>query len=97
MPPIHHVISHFRSQCRGVEGAGNTDLSSCCRLPSSGKIIITITRLRVNKDKPKGWFKGNWMVGGWVAYKILVTIPEAKSFPFGGFGLWTGIWPQACQ
>ena len=23
-------------------------------------ISLTKTRLRVDKDKPKGWFKGNW-------------------------------------
>ena len=22
--------------------------------------IMTVTRLRVDKDKPKGWFMGNW-------------------------------------
>ena len=22
--------------------------------------FVMITRLRVDKDKPKGWFKGNW-------------------------------------
>ena len=40
-------------------------------------------------------------VGGWVAHKILVTAPEAKSpFPFLNLTqtlLWTGIWPQACD
>ena len=33
-------------------------------------------------------------VGGWVAYEILVTSPEAKFlFPFLGPGLWIGTWP----
>ena len=37
-------------------------------------------------------------VVGWVAYKIIVTSPEAKFlFPFLGPGFWTGNWPWACQ
>ena len=55
-----------------------------------------MTRLRVDKDKPKGWFKGNWKgdysklccglphvlpLAVHLAHKILVTSPEAQSSP----------------
>ena len=54
-------------------------------------LTLNITRLRVDKDKPKRWFKGNWGRGVVVAHEILVTSPVAKFLfsvlgPFGALG-----------